>query len=68
MKLAITAPPVDGKANKAVIQFLAKFLGVAKGAIVLRRGRHSRHKQLVVQGLSCVEVREKIGKYSVFTD
>ncbi len=60
MKLAITAPPVDGKANKGVIVFLAKFLGVAKGAISIRRGLQSRHKQLLVDGISGDEVREKI--------
>ena len=60
MKLTITAPPVDGKANQAVIKFLAKFLGVAKSTIVLKRGMQSRHKQLRVEGLSCDDVRDKI--------
>ncbi len=60
MKLAITAPPVGGKANKGVVQFLAKFLGVPKSAVSLKRGKQSRHKQLVVVGMSCDEVREKI--------
>ena len=62
MKLAITAPPVDGKANKAVIQFMAKFLGVAKSAILIQRGLQSRHKQLVVEGVSGAEVRMKIDR------
>jgi uncharacterized protein (TIGR00251 family) len=62
MKLAVTAPPVDGKANKAVIQFMAGFLGVARSAITIKRGLQSRHKQLVVEGISCDEVRIKIDK------
>ena len=60
MKLAITAPPVDGKANKAVIQFMAKCLGVAKSALSVKRGSQSRHKQLVVEGMDADEVRAKI--------
>ncbi len=62
MKLAITAPPVDGKANKAVRQFLAKFFGVAKSAIILKRGRQSRHKQFIVEGVSGETLRVKIGR------
>lgn len=58
----ITAPPVDGKANKGVVQFVAKFLGVPKSAVSLKRGKQSRHKQLVVAGMSCDEVRERIDK------
>ena len=60
MKVAITAPPVDGKANKAVIQFVAKFLGLPKSAVTIKRGMQSRHKQVLVTGLSGAEVRGKI--------
>jgi uncharacterized protein (TIGR00251 family) len=59
MKLAITAPPVDGKANKAVILFLAKLLGVSKSAVSLKRGIQSRHKKFAV-GMTEEEVRMKI--------
>ncbi len=60
MKVAITAPPVDGKANKAVIAFLAKFLGVAKSAVSIQRGLQSRHKQLLVEGVVAQDVHKKI--------
>lgn len=60
MKLAITSPPVDNKANKGVIQFLAKFLGVARSAITLKQGLHSRHKKLMVDGVDGDTVRYKI--------
>lgn len=60
MKLAITAPPVDGKANKAVQVFLAKFLGVAKAEVILDSGRQSRHKRLLVKGVSGQEARRLI--------
>ena len=58
LKLAITAPPVDGKANKAVIAYLAKFFGVTKSAVSITRGLQSRHKQCVVQGV-CLQEAQK---------
>ncbi len=51
MKLAITAPPVDGKANKAVQAFLAKFFKVAKSEVIIKSGQQSRHKRFVVKGI-----------------
>ena len=44
LKIAITAPPVDGKANTHLIKFLSKQFKVAKGAISIEKGLLSRHK------------------------
>ncbi len=44
LKVAVTAPPVDGEANAAVIELLAKQLGVARGAITVIAGTSSRRK------------------------
>ena len=63
LKLAITAPPVDGKANNAVIAFLAKFFGLAKSRVSLKSGRQSRHKQFLLDGISLVEVQKKIKEH-----
>jgi uncharacterized protein (TIGR00251 family) len=52
LKVRITAPPVDGKANVHLLKFLAKEFGVARSQIVITAGRQSRHKQLRVQGPS----------------
>ncbi len=60
MKLAITAPPVDGKANKAVQAFLAKFFKVAKSEVVLVSGQQSRHKRFVIKGVGGDEARQRI--------
>lgn len=57
MKLAITAPPVDGKANRAVQVFLAKFFKVAKSDVILDSGQQSRHKRFVVKGVGGKEAR-----------
>ncbi|RJX26355.1 MAG: YggU family protein [Desulfurivibrio sp.] len=55
LKLAITAPPLDGRANKAVIHYLAELFGVAKSSISILSGQQSRHKRCLVQGLSFQE-------------
>lgn len=49
IKVAITAPPVDGKANAHLIKFLAKSFNVSKSAIVLEKGELTRHKTVLVQ-------------------
>ena len=48
LRLRLQAPPVDGKANQALIKWLAHRLGVPKNAITLVRGETSRRKQLRV--------------------
>jgi uncharacterized protein (TIGR00251 family) len=50
LRLRTTAPPADGKANKAVIRLLADFLDVAPSRISLVRGTTHRDKQLRVLG------------------
>lgn len=46
LKVAITAPPVDGQANAHLIKFLAKRFKVAKGMVVIEKGELGRHKQV----------------------
>ena len=50
IKVAITAPPVDGKANAHLIKFVAKSFAVAKSAVILEKGELGRHKTVLVQG------------------
>lgn len=52
IKLCITAPPVDGKANAAIIQFFAKLFKIPKAAVTLAGGENSRDKRLVLTGVS----------------
>ncbi|MGY3570857.1 YggU family protein [Vibrio sp. SCSIO 43135] len=49
LKVAITAPPVDGKANAHLSKYLAKQFKVAKGLITIEKGELGRHKQIRVQ-------------------
>lgn len=46
LKVAITAPPIDGKANAHLSQFLAKIFKVPKSNIYLVKGELGRHKQI----------------------
>ena len=46
LKVRVTAPPVDQKANQALIKLLSKALGVAKGDVAIVAGRESRNKRL----------------------
>lgn len=57
LKIRLAAPPVDGKANAALIGFLAERLGVAKTAISLKSGQTSRRKVLEVLEVSAEDAR-----------
>jgi uncharacterized protein (TIGR00251 family) len=48
IKIRITAPPVDGKANQHLIKFLAKAFGVAKSKVTLLKGETGRDKRLAI--------------------
>lgn len=49
LKIAITAPPVDGAANKHLLKFLAKQFKVSRSAIQLQKGETGRHKQIAIE-------------------
>jgi uncharacterized protein (TIGR00251 family) len=52
LKVKVTSPPVDGEANKALIQLLAKTLGISKGRIEIIAGKSSKLKTIRIYGLS----------------
>jgi uncharacterized protein (TIGR00251 family) len=56
IKIAVTAPPVDGEANAAVIELVAKALGVAKGAVEVIAGVSSRRKTLRIAGVTVDQI------------
>ena len=60
LKLALTAPPVEGRANEACIAFLAEVLNVARSSITIASGESSRNKVIRVAGLSAEQVRAKL--------
>ena len=56
IKVAVTAPPVDGEANAAVIELVAKALGVAQGAVAVTAGQTSRRKTLAIRGVDLAQM------------
>jgi uncharacterized protein (TIGR00251 family) len=49
LKIRITAPPIDGKANTQLIKFIAKQFGVAKAQVTISSGESGRHKTLNIE-------------------
>jgi uncharacterized protein len=60
IRLKLKAPAVEGKANAALVAFLAETLRVSKAAVGLKGGRRSRLKQLEVQGLDRAEACRRL--------
>jgi uncharacterized protein len=58
LKVSVTSPPVDGEANAAVIELLAKTLRVAKGAVSVIAGETSRRKTIRVAGVARAAIEE----------
>lgn len=60
LAIKLTAPPVEGAANKACIDFLAKVLGVKRAQVSLISGEKSREKTFEIDGLVESEIRTRI--------
>ena len=58
LQARVTAPPVDGRANKALCWLIAKRIGIAPSKVTVVRGAKSRDKVVIVEGLS----REALGR------
>ena len=62
LKITITAPPIEGKANKKCITYLAKYFDVAKSKIETISGRTSKNKLIKICDISKKEFLDKIEK------
>jgi uncharacterized protein len=60
LKLSLTAPPVEGRANQACIEFFANLLEVPRSSITIASGQTGRRKVIHVAGLTADEVRERL--------
>jgi uncharacterized protein (TIGR00251 family) len=58
----VAAAPVEGAANQALIELLARTLGVARSAVVLEAGAWGRQKRVRVVGMTSDEVKERLGR------
>ena len=61
LKVALTAPPVEGRANEACIDFFAKVLDVPRSSVTIAAGQNSRGKVIRVGGLTAQQVRQRLG-------
>ena len=60
LKAHLTAPPVDGAANEALVALLAERLGIPKRVIQIVRGTTSQHKTVEIKGFTTEDVERKI--------
>ena len=63
LKIKISAPPVDGKANQSLIEFMAKALGVSKSKVEIVKGHNSKLKTIKITGIDLDTYRLFIKKY-----
>jgi uncharacterized protein len=61
LKVSLTAPPVEGRANQACIEFFAKLLKVPRSSVTIASGQTSRNKVIRVAGLTAQQVRDRLG-------
>jgi hypothetical protein len=64
LKIAVQAPPIEGRANSALIAFLAETFGVAKNAVELISGELSRSKVFLLRGITLAQAEARIGPKS----
>ena len=62
LKVRLAAPPVDGKANEALLVFLARALGLRPRQVSLHRGETGRDKVVLIEGLDEASLRERLGR------
>jgi uncharacterized protein len=60
LKVSLTAPPVEGRANEACIEFFANLLKVPRSFVTIASGRSSRNKVIRVAGITAEQARERL--------
>ncbi len=60
MKIALTAPPVDGEANAMLCAFIAKLLGISRSMVSVKQGATAKNKVLVIRGISVEAAQLKL--------
>ena len=63
LKIAVQAPPLEGRANTALIAFLAETFGLAKNAVELMAGESSRSKVFLLRGIRLEEAESKLAQW-----
>ena len=60
LKIRVTSPPIEGKANKRLCEFLSKLIGVGRRQIEIIGGKRARVKEVRVSGSTLEEVKKKL--------
>ena len=60
VKVRVRCAPVDGKANKELVETLAEEFGIAKSSVVFKGGETSKNKRLLLRGVTAAAVEQKI--------
>lgn len=60
LKVAVTAPPEDGRANQAITELLRDWLGLKRSQVELASGATNRNKQFLIRGLTPEELQAAI--------
>lgn len=61
LKLAVTAPPEDGRANEALVELLREILGVKRSQVDLLSGATSREKRFLIRGMTREDLAARLG-------
>ena len=60
LKVSLTTPPVEGRANEACVEFFANLLKVPRSSVTIASGLNSRNKVIRVAGVTAQQVRERL--------
>ena len=60
LKIALTSPPVDGRANEACIEFLAELLAIPRSSVSIVSGQSSRNKVIRITGCTAAYIRDRL--------
>ncbi len=61
LRVSVSAPPVDGKANEAVIRTLAEALGISRGSVTILRGETGKRKTVRIAGVTTAALTRLLG-------
>ena len=61
VKVAVTAPPEDGRANAALVEYLKSWLRVKRSQVELLSGEKNRNKVFLIRGLTVEELAARVG-------
>jgi uncharacterized protein (TIGR00251 family) len=63
--LRLNAPALEGKANKAAIEYVSRYFGVARSAVLMVSGEKSRHKIFQIVGLESSDLEGKLSNFCI---